>query len=349
MKILIIRLSSLGDVLHNLPVLWDIRAHYQDAQVDWVIDESFADLLKPLITTASFKGIDRVIPLALRRWKKNLKNGNFIHSIQDFIKFKRDLDLTSYDLIIDTQGLIKSAVLSKLAVLTATGRIVGPANRTRYSGFESLTRYFYTEAVHIPVHLHAVERGRWIAAAAIDIPAPKSGVDLPHFYPIGYVGDLALTAKPTLDQMGIDQPYVIFFHSTSRADKRWPHESWVVIGRYFISQGIQIILPWGSSAEKKISEALAKDIPGAIVPRSLSMHEIFSLIAAAKKIIGVDTGLVHVAAAFCKPTIEIYCNSWKANAAGYWSPNIHNLGDMGSTPSVEEVLQIIKQDGYQDA
>jgi heptosyltransferase-1 len=349
MKILIIRLSSLGDVLHNLPVLWDIRAHYQDAQVDWIIDEAFVDLLKPLVTTASFKGIDRVIPLALRRWKKNLKNGQFISSIQEFIKFKKDLRLTSYDLIIDTQGLIKSAVLSKLTRLASTGRIVGPANKTRYSGFETLTRYFYTEAVQIPVHLHAVERARWVSAAAIDVPTPKCGVDLPRFYPINYVDDLALIARLTLDEIGIHQPYVIFFHATSRADKRWPHESWVVIGRYFISQGIQIVLPWGSSAEKKISEALAKDIPGAIVPRSLSMHEIFSLIAAAKKIIGVDTGLVHVAAAFCKPTIEIYCNSWKENAAGYWSPHIHNLGDMGCTPSVDEVLNIIKQDGYQDS
>ena len=342
MKILIVKLSSLGDVLHNLPVVWDIRARYPEAQVDWVIEEGFAGLLDPLMTTPTFKGVDRVIPLALRRWKKSFKNGEFICSIQEFIAFKKDLQTTSYDLIIDTQGLIKSAVLGKIAKLNDGGRIVGPANKTQYSGFEPLTRYFYTETVQVPMHLHAVERARWVTAAAIDAPAPKEGVDLPHFYPESYVANLALQAQPLLNELAIDRSYTVFLHSTSRADKRWPNESWVAVGKHLIAQGIQVILPWGSPAEKTISEALAKEIPGAIVPRALAIYEIYALIAGAKQIIGVDTGLVHVAAAFCKPTIEIYCNSWKGNAAGYWSPQIHNLGDMGQTPTVEEVLNLIQ-------
>ena len=259
-----------------------------------------------------------------------------------FIFFKKDLQAATYDLVIDTQGLIKSALLAKLARLTPGGRIVGPANKTQYSGFEPLTRYFYTETVQVPIHLHAVERARWVTAAAIDAPAPKEGVDLPRFYPDSYVANLGTQAVPLWDELAIYGPYVLFLHSTSRADKRWPHESWVAIGQRLIQQGIQVILPWGSPTEKQISEALAKDIPGAIVPRGFTIHEIYALIAGAQQIIGVDTGLVHVAAAFGKPTIEIYCNSWKANAAGYWSPQIHNLGDMGQTPTVEEVMTFIQ-------
>ena len=345
MKILIVKLSSLGDVLHNLPVIWDLRAKYPNAQIDWVIEEGFAGLLAPLMTRNSngdtFKGVDRVIPFALRRWKKSLKQGEFIRSIQEFITFKKDLQTTSYDLVIDTQGLIKSAVLAQLARLTPTGRIVGPANKTQYSGFEPLTRYFYTETVQVPMHLHAVERARWVTAAAIDVPAPKEGIDGPRFYPDSYVAHLAAQASPLLDEMAIQRPYVLFLHSTSRADKRWPHASWVAIGERLMAKGMAVILPWGSPAEKTISEALAKDMPGAIVPRDFAIHEIYALIAGAHQIIGVDTGLVHVAAAFGKPTIEIYCNSWKANAAGYWSPQIHNLGDMGQTPTVEEVMNCI--------
>jgi len=341
MKILIVKLSSLGDVLHNLPVVWDIRARYPNAQIDWVIEEGFAGLLDPLMSNASFKGVDRVIPFALRRWKKSFKQGEFIRSIQEFLTFKKDLQTTTYDLVIDTQGLIKSAAIAKLALLSPEGRIVGPANKTQYSGFEPLTRYFYTETVQVPMHLHAVERARWVTAAAIDAPAPKEGIDLPHFYPDSYVANLATQAAPLLDEMAIHGPYVLFLHSTSRADKRWPHESWVAIGQHLMRQGIGVILPWGSPAEKKNSEALAKDMPGAIVPRAFAIHEIYALIAGAKQIIGVDTGLVHVAAAFGKPTIEIYCNSWKSNAAGYWSPQIHNLGDMGQTPTVAEVMKFI--------
>ena len=174
--------------------------------------------------------------------------------------------------------------------------------------------------------------------AAIDAPALKEGIDLPRFYSESYVRNLANQVTPLLAELKIDDPYAVFLHATSRADKRWPHASWIAVGQYLTKQGITVVLPWGSAAEKKISDELSQSIPGSVVPRSLAIPEVYALIAGAKQIIGVDTGLVHVAAAFCKPTIEIYCNSWTGNAAGYWSSQIHNLGDMGQTPSVEDVL-----------
>jgi heptosyltransferase-1 len=338
MKILIIKLSSLGDVLHSLPVVWDIRARHPHAQIDWVIEESFAGLLEPLKTIDSFKGIDRVIPINLRRWKKVLKNGEFIRSIQEFLGFKNELQQTSYDLVIDIQGLIKSAALSKLAKISSGGGVIGPANKTQFSGFEPLARRFYTEAVQVPFHLHAVERARWVVASAIDAPAPKEGQDLPKFYPDAYVNQLENQSQALAQELAVQKPYAVFLHATSRADKRWPNASWVTVGRYLTEKGVTVVLPWGSADEKKISLELSQKIPNSIVPRALSIHEIHALIAGAQQIIGVDTGLVHVSAAFGKPTIEIYCNSWKGNAQGYWSPQIHNLGDMGQIPSVEDVI-----------
>lgn len=338
MNILIVKLSSLGDVLHSLPVVWDIRACYPEAHIDWVVEESFTGLLEPLKTTDSFNGIDRIIPIALRRWKKSLKQGEFVRSIQEFMTFKNNLQQTKYDLVIDIQGLIKSALLTKLAKLELGARIVGPANKTQFSGFEPMARRCYTEAVQVPFHLHAVERARWVVAAAIDAPAPKEGQNFPRFYPETYVSILASKASGLIDELDIKKPYVVFLHATSRSDKRWPNASWVAVGDYLGQQGITVVLPWGNSDEQKISLELSAAIPGAVVPRALAIPEMYALIAGAKQIIGVDTGLVHVAAAFGMPTIEIYCNSWKGNAAGYWSPHIHNLGDMGQTPTVEEVI-----------
>ncbi len=343
MNILIIKLSSLGDVLHSLPVIWDIRAHYPTAHIDWVVEESFSGLLEPLKTTDSFKGIDRIIPINLRRWKKALKNGEFIRSIQEFLSFKNELQQTSYDLVIDIQGLIKSAALSKLAQISSGGGVIGPANKTQFSGFEPLARRFYTEAVQVPFHLHAVERARWVVASAIDAPTPKEGQDLPKFYPDTYVSQLANQSQALAQELTLQKPYAVFLHATSRADKRWPNASWVSVGQYLNKQDITVVLPWGCADEKKISLELNQKIPNSIVPRALSIHEIYALIAGAQQIIGVDTGLVHVSAAFGKPTIEIYCNSWKGNAEGYWSPHIHNLGDMGQTPSVEDVMACLCQ------
>ncbi len=172
MKILLVKLSSLGDVLHNLPILWDVRQHNPHAQIDWVVEEAYVPLLEPLKTTFQFQGIDRIIPLAFRRWKKNLKKGEFIQSIEEFIDFKKELQQDHYDLIIDTQGLIKSAFVTFLANKSPNARIIGLANQTEYSGYEPLARKFYSESIQVPQQSHAVDRSRWLAAAALDQAPP---------------------------------------------------------------------------------------------------------------------------------------------------------------------------------
>jgi heptosyltransferase-1 len=154
MKILIVKLSSLGDVLHNLPIVCDLRAQDPDAQIDWVVEEGYVGLLEPLKTiisttstvAPSFAGIDRIIPLAFRRWKKALKHGEFIRSIQEYIVFKEQFKsgmFSDYDLIIETQGLLKSAWVTHLANPNKTASVFGLANQTEFSGYEPWARRFY--------------------------------------------------------------------------------------------------------------------------------------------------------------------------------------------------------------
>lgn len=347
MNILIVKLSSLGDVLHNLPIVWDLRAQYPQAQIDWVVEEAYVELLQPLKTTAEFRGIDHIIPLAFRRWKKNLKRGEFVRSIQEFIAFKQDLQSTTYDLIIETQGLIKSALVARWANPQKMASIIGLANQTEFSGYEPWARYFYTESVQVPFHCHAVDRSRWVTAAAMNQPVPQRDQSPPRFYPAAYVEKLVEDARlgfaSTRIDLGFDvtRPYVLCFHATAGASKRWANEHWRSVAQYLSDQGMQVIFPWGNDQEKKVSEQLAKNISGALVPSSFSIAEAFGLIAGAQITIGVDTGLTHLSAILGRPTIELYCDSPRWKTEGYWSNSISNLGDKASPPSVEEVLAIL--------
>lgn len=355
MKILIVKLSSLGDVLHNLPIVWDLRAKYPQAQIDWVVEESYVGLLEPLQTTDQFRGLDRIIPLAFRRWKKALKRGEFIRSIQEYIAFKTDLRTTQYDLIIETQGLLKSAWVTKLANPKKTAQVFGLANQTEFSGYEPWARKFYTDSVQVPFHCHAVDRSRWVVAAAMDLPVPNRVQSPPQFYPSSYVQSLVDAAKlgfaSTRIDLGFDvsRPYVMCFHATAGKSKRWSDDAWITVGKALLAKGIQVILPWGNDQEKEISTQLAKKISGhqslsgskAIVPNSFSIADAFGLVAGAQMTIGVDTGLTHLSAILGMPTIELYCDSPRWKTEGYWSAAIHNLGDKGQPPSVEEVLVAI--------
>jgi heptosyltransferase-1 len=139
-------------------------------------------------------------------------------------------------------------------------------------------------------------------------------------------------------ERGAPVPYVVCFHSTARAAKRWPNAHWVALGNELARQDYQVILPWGTADEMKISALIASQIPGAIVPRAFSMVEAYSLVGHAALTIGVDTGLTHLAAVLDRPTVEIYCDSPRWKTEGYWSDRIANVGDIQSPPTVKEVL-----------
>jgi len=324
-----VKLSSLGDVLHNLPIVWDLRSRLPNAQIDWVVEEGYVHLLQPLLTKEGFQGIDRIIPFGLRRWKKGIFS---VNSWRQFFAFKKDLQHVSYDAIIETQGLLKSALVCALAKKSPNAVVAGLANATDFSGYESLARNFYSQSVQVPAQCHAVDRSRWVMCSAIDQPL-VTREEAPQFYPNEFIKKI-----PKATVAGLHSPYVLFFHSTAREAKRWPNENWVTLGKELSMRGFQVVLPWGNPSERAVSEMLAAQIPGSLVPASFSIEQAFSVINDAALTVGVDTGLTHLAAVLNKPTVEIYCDSPRWKTEGYWSEKIYNTGDLQQPPRVQEVL-----------
>ncbi len=336
-KILLVKLSSLGDVLHNLPIVWDLRKRLPEAQIDWIVEEAYVPLLEPLKTTESFRGIDRIIPLAFRRWRKNLFS---IQTWQEFFAMRQLLQSVTYDIVIETQGLLKSALVCALVKKSNYAIVSGLGNATEHSGYEPMARMFYTQLVHVPVQCHAIDRSRRVMCSALDWPLIDRHKEPPLFYPLSFVEQIdplpieGLRKQPT----GETIPFIVCFHSTARAAKRWPNKNWIELGKALSSQGYQVLFPWGSPEEMKISKLIASQVPGAIVPAAFSIEEAYRLIAHAELTIGVDTGLTHLAAVLGKPTIEIYCDSPRWKTEGYWSTNIENLGNINNIPHVNTIL-----------
>ena len=340
-KILLVKLSSLGDVLHNLPIVWDLRKRLPDAQIDWIVEEAYVHLLEPLKTTATFRGIDRIIPVAFRRWRKSVFS---LRTWREFFAMRESLQATSYDVLLETQGLLKSALVCALAKKSNNVVVAGLGNATEHSGYEPMARMFYTESVHVPVKCHAIDRSRWVMCAAFDWPLLNRNEEPPRFYPQPFIEQLPPLLFEGLKKtnQGMPMPYVVCFHSTARAAKRWPNADWVELGKALSSQGYQVILPWGSEAEMKVSALIASQVPGAIVPRAFSIEEAYSVVAHAALTIGVDTGLTHLSAVLGKPTVEIYCDSPRWKTEGYWSKVIANIGDHQKAPNLEDVLSALR-------
>jgi heptosyltransferase I len=340
-KILLVKLSSLGDVLHNLPIVWDLRKRLPNARIDWIVEEAYVHLLEPLKTTETFRGIDHIIPVAFRRWRKNLFS---FRTWREFFAMRKLLQATPYDVFLETQGLLKSALVCGLANKSGSAIVAGLGNATEHSGYEPIARMFYTQSVHVPVKCHAIDRSRWVMCSAFDWPLFSRNDEPPCFYPQAFAQQIPPLQFEGLKKtaQGAPMPYVVCFHSTARAAKRWPNHHWVELGKDLASQGYQLVFPWGSEPEMKVSALIASQIPGAIVPRAFSIEEAYSLVAHAALTIGVDTGLTHLSAVLSKPTLEIYCDSPRWKTEGYWSGAIANLGDMKKPPSVNEVLDAAK-------
>ena len=332
-KILLVKLSSLGDVLHNLPLVWDLRAKLPEAQIDWIVEEAYVGLLEPLRSREGFRGIDRIIPIAFRRWKKSLG----YRSLQEFLAAKKALRNVSYDVVIETQGLIKSALVCALAKKSPHAIIAGLDNATEYSGYEPLARSFYNHRVQVPKRAHAIDRSRVVMCSGLGWALINRVANPPKFYPLEYVAQLA-RAVGFVQKTRFRSPYILCFHSTAREAKLWSVDHWAVLGRALSKKGYQLVFPWGNASEKERSEALAAQIAGALVPDAFTIQEAFSVIAGASLTIGVDTGLTHLAAVLERPTVEIYCDSPKWKTEGYWSERICNLGDWREPPDAQAVL-----------
>ena len=315
MKILLVRVSSLGDVLHNLPMVADLLRQYPQATIDWVVEESYVSLVR------LNPHVRKIVPFALRRWRKSLGSAA---TRAEIAAFWRTLRAERYDLVFDTQGLLKTGIIMGAARLNTGGRKIGLGNGSEGSGYEGVSRLFHTDSIKLDPRTHAVARGRLVAANALG-------------YAVDSAPDFGLpTDDPAPRPSWMPAaPYAVFFHGTARAAKKWPAASWIALGQALAP--MPVLLAWGSPAEKIEAETIAAGLPNAQVLPKLPMDGAVTLARNAALAVGVDTGLTHIAAAFLRPTVEIYADSPRWKTEGNWSPLIVNLGDQGQPPSVAEV------------
>lgn len=323
MKILIVRVSSLGDVVHNLPMVSDLHRHFPEARIDWLVEEAYAGLV------ALHPAVRRVIPVALRRWRKSLFSAA---TRAEMRQFRATLQAEQYDLIFDTQGLFKTAALMRLARLAPDGQRIGLANATEGSGYEPISRIFHSRSIAVDVRTHAVQRARLVAARTLGYAAdaaPDFGMRLPA----------PASAPPWLPAAS----YAVFFHGTAGLQKRWAVAHWQDIALRLAGYGMPVLLPWGSDAERETAQRIAQGCPAAQVLPRLPLMDALLLAQNAALVVGVDSGLTHIAAALARPTVEIYCASPRWKTEGNWSPCIANVGDDGRPPTVDEVWEAIGQ------
>ena len=295
MNILLVKLSSLGDVVHALPVVQDIRAALPDAQIDWVVEKSFASIL------ALSAGLHRVIPCEIRRWRTSPLSAL---TRQQWNAFKADLRRTDYDAVIDLQGLTKSAVVARLARLASGGKRYALANQTDGSGYEAPTRWVADVAISITPRIHVVQRSRELAARALGYPLTSSP-DFGLKKPLAHAGIAQRDIKNRANNV------VVFVHGTSRADKEWPLAHWIALGRRLHAAGWQVALAHGSAKEQATSQAIAdalnESAPGhAIVWTLLALDALALEMARCAGVIGVDSGVSHIAVALDVPHVQIY-------------------------------------------
>jgi heptosyltransferase-1 len=320
-KILLVRVSSLGDVLHNLPMVADILRHHPGATIDWVVEEGYVSLVR------LNPHVRNIIPFALRRWRKKLSDKAVRAEIGQFF---RTLRAVEYDYVFDTQGLLKTGVIMGAARVVRGGQKVGLANGSEGSGYEGISRVFHSKSIPLDPRTHAVARGRLVVAAALGYQ-----VDTPADFGLPDVAPDA--ARPAWMPA---EPYAVYFHGTARDAKKWAPANWIELGHALAP--MPILLPWGSAKEKAEAETLAAGLPNARVLPQLSMADAVLLARHAALAVGVDTGLTHIAAAFSRPVVEIYCDSPRWKTEGNWSPKIVNLGDRGAPPAAAEVIAAAK-------
>ncbi len=320
MRILIIKTTSLGDVVHNLPIVSDIKKQFSNALIDWVVDESFVDVL------AMHGGINSIIPLATRRWRKALFSKQ---TWCEMFAFKRQLQSQTYDVVIDSQGLLKSGLITYLS---------NSPNKCGYdktSARESIARFFYHRCYVVSWTLQAVVRNRLLAASSLGYAVDENTLYYGIHMPDATVAD-AVNMLPTR--------FIMALHGTSRDSKLWAEENWVALGQSIQPQGLVLVLPWGNHAEKLRAERIASQVEQAIVLPKLNLKSLSIIICKAQAIIGVDTGLAHLAVALNKPVIGIYTDT-NPDHTGLYGSKLHRYANLGSEDiktSPQDVLAQLK-------
>lgn len=274
MRVLIIKTTSLGDLIHLLPALTDARAAYPDIQFDWVVEGSFQEV------PSWHEAVDRVIPVRLRQWRKN----PFTKSTREaWRQFKKTVRERSYDKVIDAQGLMKSAFLARQAL--------GPRYGLDFrSAWEPLASLIYRHRVSVDPKQHAVVRMRRLMAECLGYECPTTTPD----YGI---------KSEKLHSTSSD---IIFIHGTTWDTKEWPVDYWQQLLKLVAAEGYRVLIPWGNEKEFQRAQLIATAHPSAQVLPKLSLLEIAGILSNARGAIAVDTGIGHLAAALALPTVSLY-------------------------------------------
>jgi heptosyltransferase-1 len=314
-RVLVVKLSSLGDVVHAMPVVHDILGASPGAQVDWVVEPGFAPLVRRV------DGVGEVIECALRRWTKTWWTSE---TRAEWRGFRAHLRRRRYDAVLDLQGLTKSAVIARLARLTHEGASHGLANRTDGAGFEAPARWLVDHAIHVEPHIHALDRSRVLAARALGYPLQG-----PPVFGLRSLG-AARTAAPTL----------VFVHGTSRDDKLWPEDHWIALGRRTLAQGWRIALPHAGSPEYERAQRLKATLgEGAEVWPAMGLDALVDRMATTQGVIGVDSGLSHIAVALDLPHVQLYNfpTAWRTGPQVAHGHDHQVSVQARPTPTVDEV------------
>lgn len=273
-RALIIKTSSMGDVIHTLPALTDAKAALPDLVFDWVVEKNFAQI------PGWHPAVNRTIEIELRKWRKapwqSFREGKWQ-------RFYQSLTNENYDMIIDAQGLLKSALIG----IAAKGQRFG---LDKNSAREPLASLFYTHRINVPKNTHAILRLRQLFSQIFGYPCPNDPPD----YGISY----KFTAKT--------EAFVVFLHGTTWETKLWPESYWQKLGCLLTEKGLNIYVPWGNPAEKARAESIAANNSKIQVLPPMELVELAKLLANAKAVVAVDTGLGHLACALAAPTVSLY-------------------------------------------
>lgn len=276
MKVLLVKTSSLGDIVHTFPALTDAQRALPGIQFDWVVEEAFADI------AAQHSAVNRVIPCALRRWRKHpiktWRNG-------EWAEFKQRLRSEHYDLVIDAQGLIKSAFVTRLLSAPKAGLDARSAR-------EPLSAKVLDSPIAVPWGQHAIERVRQLFSQALHYPLPDS------------VADSGLQKLHANE--GSARKKLLFFHGTTWASKHWPSAYWRALAEIASAHQVEVSLPWADELERQRAQQIAYGLPGVELLERQPLAELFSTIQMHDGFVAVDTGLAHLACAAGLPGVVLY-------------------------------------------
>jgi heptosyltransferase-1 len=309
-EILFIKTSSMGDVLHHMPAVTEAKRHFPAARIAWVVDEIYAPL------AALHPAVDEIITIAQRRWRRQLFAAR---SWREFLDAVRKLRARNYDKIIDTQGLVRTGLMGRLA-------------RGEHHGYdrdsirEPLAARFYDVNHKVGWELHVIARNRTLTARALGYEIagePDYGFDRSKIQP---------------SRSG---NYAIIFHATAKAKKEWPEQRWIEVGRELAKRGLEVVLPWGNDIERARSERIAAQIPNAVVPDRVPILDVAKLIAGAKLVCGVDTGFLHIAAALGVPVVAVFTITKSHTAIPVGPGSVEMIGAANGLPEVHDVLAAV--------